>query len=148
MGKLIKISFRPCFPVVDRELWVVSKITLSRREREYVLQKLELHSLENGGESEGSPHEQTEYDLNYRLKKKFEQMHADYWLLVRFFKAFEKSFNLRTTERTKMVLDLAKSQIQSSETVVNARCHFCLRSDGVRLIDLNICEDCMQEFSP
>jgi hypothetical protein len=119
---------------------------LSKREREFVLQL--LHNKKSSNQRLFSNDQQ--YDLNYRLKLKFQAIHEDYWLLVKFFKTFEDNFALRSTKRTKKVLSIAKSQIANELSVVKARCHFCLRDNSTikenRLLEIIVCKECIKQL--
>ena len=117
-------------------------IILSKREKEYVSQLLDNNASKFSNDQR--------YDLNYRLKRKFQMLHDDYWLLVRFFKSFEKNFSLRSTVKTNNVLSLAKSQIANNLSLVNTRCHYCRRTtsdlEKNYLLDLSVCEECYKEL--
>ena len=90
---------------------------------------------------------QMDYDLNYRLKRKFQQMHDDYWLIVQFFKRFEQNFAFRSTDNTITALSLAKSQITNNLSLVNLKCHYCLRTaEDTKIREISACNDCLKEI--
>ena len=127
------------------------KITLSKREKLYVTEMLNQgrKNDDNTESIQASLSEEQQYDLNYRLKKKFETIHEDYWLLVQFFKQYNTQFELRKTKRTEKVLNIAKSQIASQEMIHTSKCEFCLRTNDskTQIREHNICEECFSQFT-
>ena len=113
--------------------------TLSKREKNYI------HNILNNKDEVSKDAKISNYDLNYRLKKKFLQMHEDYWSLVLFFKSYNENFQKRATEQTTDTLLKAKSQIVPQGTVVNAKCSFC-KGSNKKLLEINICTECSKVF--
>ena len=76
--------------------------TLSKREKSYI------QSVLNNKDELPNDAKISNYDLNYRLKKKFLKMHEDYWTLVVFFKMYDDMFNKQSTDQTTDTLLLTK----------------------------------------
>lgn len=117
----------------------VKPIALTKREKDYIESFMKSPDPSNVQSSKEN------YDLNYRLKKKFLKLHEDYWELVSFFKTYDKIFQKRTTEQTIETLLKAKSQIASPETLVNTKCVFCKGQDK-QMREVNICAECSAGF--
>ena len=114
-------------------------ITLSKREKEYI------QTIMNTKKATTTENTNTNYDLNYRLKKKFLKMHEDYWTLVVFFKMYDDMFKKRSTDQTTDTLLKAKSQILPQGTLVNEKCAFC-KGTNKKLLEINICPECSNSF--
>jgi len=123
-------------------------ISLSKREKDYLDYILKHQSNVNmtTTKSEEIFTEDQQYDLNYRLKKKFIKLHHDYWLLVNFFKSYENHFQKRSTDQTIEAIIKAKSQIVSQDSLISSKCHYCRRSD-IKLIEIYICESCFEQLN-
>lgn len=117
----------------------MDSIALSKREKVYI------QTVLNNKDELSKDTKISNYDLNYRLKKKFLQMHEDYWSLVLFFKSYNENFQKRTTEQTTDTLLKAKSQIVPQGTLVNAKCVFC-KGSNKKMLEVNICSDCSAGF--
>ena len=117
----------------------MNSITLTKREKDYIT------SFIKSTDSSATTTATENYDLNYRLKKKFLKLHEDYWSLVLFFKTYDKIFQKRSTDQTIETLLKAKSQIASPETLVNTKCAFCKGTDK-KMVEVNICVECSAGF--
>lgn len=115
-------------------------MSLTKREKQYI-ELLRNNTSEEPNVEKGK----INYDLNYRLKKKFLKLHEDYWSLVAFFKVYDEIIQKRTTEQTSDSLLKAKSQIPSPETLVNSKCYFC-KGTNKKMLEINICVDCKQNL--
>ena len=114
----------------------MDKMTLTSREKNYIKSFI-TYSDEDTNESDFK----VNYDLNYRLKKKFLQLHDDYWNLVDFFRNYDQKIQRRTTEQTQNTILKAKSQIKSLETLFNTKCYYCKGTDK-KMLEINICTEC------
>ena len=114
---------------------MVTSISLTKREKDYMQNIINEPKLSLNDKTD------INYDLNYRLKKKFLKLHEDYWELVSFFKMYDKKFQKRSTDQTIETLLKAKSQIPSSETLINSKCMFC-KGSNKKMIEINICSEC------
>ena len=117
----------------------VIAIPLTQREKDYIKTILNNDSSSNNNTNIEN------YDLNYRLKKKFLKLHEDYWSLVSFFKLYDQKFQKRSTDQTVDTLLKAKSQIASSETLVKEKCFFC-KGSNKKMHEINICSECSASF--
>ena len=117
----------------------MASISLTKREKDYI-----QHIL-NETKSGFNDKIDVNYDLNYRLKKKFLKLHEDYWSLVSFFKIYNQKFQKRTTDQTIETLLKAESQIPSNETVINTKCVFC-KGSSKKMKEINICIECSTGF--
>ena len=118
---------------------MVASISLTKREKDYVQNIINEPKLSLNDKID------VDYDLNYRLKKKFLKLHEDYWELVSFFKIYDKKFQKRSTDQTIETLLKAKSQIPSSETVITTKCVFC-KGSNKKMKEINICNECSAGF--
>ena len=120
-------------------------IVLTPREKEYIQSILKTSSETSPESVKEKLVNKNKYDLNYRLKKKFLKLHEDYWTLVQFFKLFDQNFQVKSTNQTTDSLLTAKSQIQTSETLHNAKCAFC-KGAGKKMVEINICTECQKNL--
>ena len=117
----------------------VISIPLTKREKDYI------ETILTNDVNQNNIINKENYDLNYRLKKKFLKLHDDYWSLVAFFKLYDQKFQKRSTNQTTETLLKAKSQIASSETLVNTKCFFC-KGSNKKMLEINICVECSRSF--
>jgi hypothetical protein len=114
---------------------------ISQREKDYVEQVLNKTSV--------SVKDHINYDLNYRLKKKFERLHSDYWLLVRFFRKYETNISSYNSTLTKTIVEKANSQVETTLVSLHSRCRFCkISKEDLQepLLEIPVCKGCNKQF--